>query len=337
MNAVVTEDEDVSTAVEGPGKRLKAIRESKGLDVSSVASMLHLSEGKLEALERDDYDSLAGSVFVQGYLRNYARLLDVPTDTVLEAYHQINPATDRHLDLKVGYVRKEVHSSHGLVRMFTWLIVLGLIGLVLTWWQGYLQWPLKTEAASDEVVSVEEAEDKPLGDLPMSGESSLPIVDSDDGTLSLPVFASSENPDTEINLPVEEMAVEEASAEAPVVNDEQTPPEVSTALSGDQAASESVNPVVDEPMAIEQPSTAISKSVELIFGGECWINVKDASGAYKLTGTQRSGSRQTLGGSAPYNMVLGNASAVTMLVGGEAFDLTPYTSGNVAKFTLELD
>ena len=39
----------------------------------------------IQALEEDDHDRLPGPVFVRGYLRNYARLLDLE-DSVLVVY-----------------------------------------------------------------------------------------------------------------------------------------------------------------------------------------------------------------------------------------------------------
>ena len=44
-----------------------------------------------------------------------------------------------------------------------------------------------------------------------------------------------------------------------------------------------------------------------------------------------------LGGSPPYKLVLGNASAVSITVDGKPFDLTPYIRGKVARLTLNPD
>ncbi|PLY15618.1 MAG: hypothetical protein C0631_06675 [Sedimenticola sp.] len=335
MNAVVTDDADVPVVIDGPGKRLKSIRESKGLDLASVASMLHLNVSKLESLEEDDYENLPGAVFIQGYLRNYARLLEIPSGPVLEAYSKLNPGRESMPDLKVNHLRKEVHSSHGLVRMITWVIVLGLFGLVLTWWQGYLQWPLKSDQmVEEETVPAYPEEDKPLGDLPMGRESALPTFDSGQASLQLPVAQPDDQITDEQTITIEdEVPAEEAGADQTTLTE--LPP--LTDNPADLQEGRLATTSETAPVAVEQDSPAATKSVELVFSGDCWVNVRDSVGSFKLAGTQPSGKRQVLGGTPPYKMVLGNASAVTVLVNGSSFDLTPYTSGNVAKFTLELD
>ena len=159
MNAEANEQLEES-ASEGPGKQLKAIREAQGLELERVASSLRLHADKLRALEADDYSEMEASVFVQGYLRNYARLLHVDPEPVLEAFQQIRSESEREPDLRVAKIRHEVRSSHTLVRLFTWMIVIGLIALVLTWWRGYLQWPIPSP---DEVsvISGEDVTDQP--------------------------------------------------------------------------------------------------------------------------------------------------------------------------------
>ena len=49
----------------------------KGLTVGEVADHLRLGADVIEDLETDDYSRLPGSTFVKGYLRSYARLLDL--------------------------------------------------------------------------------------------------------------------------------------------------------------------------------------------------------------------------------------------------------------------
>jgi len=59
-----------------PGRMLAEARVAKGLTLAEVAAQLKLSPSQVTALEADDYGSLPGPVFVRGFIRNYARLLD---------------------------------------------------------------------------------------------------------------------------------------------------------------------------------------------------------------------------------------------------------------------
>lgn len=59
-----------------PGRMLAEARAAKGMTLAEVAAQLKLSPSQVAALEADDYGSLPGPVFVRGFIRNYARLLD---------------------------------------------------------------------------------------------------------------------------------------------------------------------------------------------------------------------------------------------------------------------
>ena len=61
----------------------------------------------------------------------------------------------------------------------------------------------------------------------------------------------------------------------------------------------------------------------------------DVAGEVQLFGEMADGDRHVLGGEPPYSLVIGNASAVTMTVGGTPFDVRAIAKGNVARFELD--
>ncbi len=65
------------------GQALRAAREAQGLSVEDVATRLRLMQRQIEAMEADEFDSLGQPVFARGFVRNYARLLKLPHDTLL--------------------------------------------------------------------------------------------------------------------------------------------------------------------------------------------------------------------------------------------------------------
>lgn len=67
------------------GRRLAEAREAQHLSIADVANRLKLSVSQVEALERDAYDRLPGPVFVRGFARNYARLLRLDPDDIVQA------------------------------------------------------------------------------------------------------------------------------------------------------------------------------------------------------------------------------------------------------------
>ena len=50
--------------------------------------------------------------------------------------------------------------------------------------------------------------------------------------------------------------------------------------------------------------------------------------------TVPAGSEQSIRGTAPFDIVIGNARAVTLVYRGEPVDLARYTHGNIARLRL---
>ena len=69
-----------------PGQRLRAERTSQGLTEDEICARLRLSRSYLRALEEDDYERLPEATFIKGYLRNYARLLGLPAEELVDAF-----------------------------------------------------------------------------------------------------------------------------------------------------------------------------------------------------------------------------------------------------------
>ena len=70
----------------GPGQRLRQARLRRGMELRQVARELRLTVERVQAIEEDDYAALPDPVFVVGYLKNYARLMDLNPDALVAAY-----------------------------------------------------------------------------------------------------------------------------------------------------------------------------------------------------------------------------------------------------------
>ena len=73
---VVSEDVVVMS---GPpvGEQLRLAREARGLEVADIAQTLKLGPRQVEALEAGDWKGLPGNTFIRGFVRNYARLVQI--------------------------------------------------------------------------------------------------------------------------------------------------------------------------------------------------------------------------------------------------------------------
>lgn len=87
----VTADNEVAGREASPGRMLSAARQRLNLSVVDVARQLRLSGRQIEALEADDFDKLPGPTFVRGFIRNYARLVQVDSGALVEMVEQMMP------------------------------------------------------------------------------------------------------------------------------------------------------------------------------------------------------------------------------------------------------
>jgi cytoskeleton protein RodZ len=130
-------DDAASSSAAGPGRLLRAARESAGIALRDVAAQMHLDESMMTALESDAFGELPAPTFVRGYLRGYARLLGVPVGPVMEAYDREGFAPP---DLVADIAEKpQAQSGDFPVRVTTYVVVLVLAALVVAWWhnQGF--------------------------------------------------------------------------------------------------------------------------------------------------------------------------------------------------------
>jgi hypothetical protein len=94
---------------------LRAERETLGVTVREVADTLNLSITVVQALEADAYDRLPGTVFARGYIRAYARLLDLDPVPLLDLYPDQRIGSDAHPVVHEAGVAEWVRRRPGLV------------------------------------------------------------------------------------------------------------------------------------------------------------------------------------------------------------------------------
>ncbi len=66
-----------------PGAQLAAYRRAQGKSVEEIASLLKLTPRQILALEADNYALLPGLTIVRGFIRAYAKILNVNADTLI--------------------------------------------------------------------------------------------------------------------------------------------------------------------------------------------------------------------------------------------------------------
>lgn len=138
--AIQDETEDSLTA---PGKLLRDRREEMGLTQAEVASKLHLSQQSIKDIEADDYSYFSAPIYVRGYLRNYAALLDLDCKPLLRAFEEMGFVDQLNKTPRASYIASSVsrtvrlhHSRKQLARWMSYVFFALIVTLVAVWWHG---------------------------------------------------------------------------------------------------------------------------------------------------------------------------------------------------------
>ncbi len=149
----ITMDERQDETQTHPGARLAAVRLQKGYTPEYVAGKLHLRVRIIELLEANDYHHLPEPVFIKGYLRAYAKLLDIAPEPFLEQFH----ATYKPLktnEKTLWQSRRETNRAEHAIRWLTgFFAAIVLIAVALWWHTNKGNEPLFTAAESEKVTA----------------------------------------------------------------------------------------------------------------------------------------------------------------------------------------
>ena len=120
--------------ITSPGKLLRAHREKLELSAQEVAKRVHLDIKVIEAIEDDNYASIPSPIYVRGYLRSYAKVVGADAEHVIGIYNADTPSELPEILPEVK-PPTQASSSDKPVKAFTYLISLGLVLLLLVWYQ----------------------------------------------------------------------------------------------------------------------------------------------------------------------------------------------------------
>jgi cytoskeleton protein RodZ len=136
------------------GELLAKTRLIKGLSTKDIAKELRISASIIEMIERDDFEKIGVPVFVKGYLRQYANILDLPVDQLLESYNQLNPEKS---SAPIVNAAIEKTSKFVLTPKLILVSVFALIALFLIWF--LVSMSTKKEPLLDQVTGIQDIQD----------------------------------------------------------------------------------------------------------------------------------------------------------------------------------
>lgn len=147
----------------GIGELLAAARLKSGLSVLDVAGQLHLKQSFIMALESGDYQIIGSMVYVKGYLRTYARLLQLDIEQDLLILQADNAALANTVSRSAPILTRPATKWHPWFKHICGLILVVMIAaLVVYFWSTSATHVANTPAAS----VVNDAPTVPLPSVP---------------------------------------------------------------------------------------------------------------------------------------------------------------------------
>lgn len=329
---VATENDEsmraAATLPAGPGAMVATARERARLSIDELATQTRLPRSTLEALEREDYSTLNEAVYVRGYYRKCAKVLNLSEAELIAAYDRLlgpkaPPMPTKMLLGNSGSTMGSMNrrsSGPGLWPVLIIAIAIGVVGWLLS----------RSEIAVTPVVVDPATTGAPLSTAPSPGLEAQPTV------------SASELATPEAALPpasVDPLPVAPAGAAATAPAPAAVPPPAVTPGPAPASVAPAPAPPAAAPAPAAQPlstlvpaagaaDSAASGVLMLDFRASSWVRIEDADGRLLLSGTVQAGDHQVLRGRLPYSLFLGNAPGVAVQFDGRPFDLTPYTRDN---------
>lgn len=295
------------------GRTLAEARERSGLAVADVARQLRLSTRQIEALEANDHSNLPGDTFRRGFIRNYAKLLQIDPEPLLENLQAAQPQTQA-IAVPMGRVefggRRRLMPFGGnspRMPLPKLALVIGVVVfvLILGAYELLQEHPAKTESAA-----------KSGGETTMALSLPQPGAQNEEASHNTPV----ENPDSAPKAPSSAATATNVAAAVPAAAIPAAP---------------TVQAPTVQPVSAPVAASAGSQNLQFVFDGDSWVEVKDKSGKVIFYQLNAKGSQQSVRGTPPFSLVVGNASKVRVSYNDKPVDLAPHTKVDVARLTLE--
>ncbi len=300
------------------GTLLKNKRESLGMTQKQVADRLRLRVSVIEDIENNRFESQQVATFTRGYLRSYAKFVGLDEKVVLVALEQTADVKPKEQEIEMqSFSRKTKHEKHNSrIMLLTWVIAIVIIGISAAWWWQNQQENSLAQVVAEANVETSQPSADEIADIDLMTEEEL--------IASTPAeLAASNNTASESSINAAQTD-EVVPAETEELTTEATQQPVALIEAAEEV--QEASPVVPEGMTL----------LTMKFKADCWIQVKDTNGKTLVSGTQKPGQDVELTGKAPFKVILGAPEGVTMTFASEPVDLSGYTSGKVARFTLPL-
>jgi cytoskeleton protein RodZ len=317
----------------GCGNVLKAAREMQGLSIHDVSSQLRLGPKQILAIEQDDFDKLPQPSIVRGFIRNYAKLLNIDVTPVIAAYQRIVPST-APLPLSVrsnaspSVIDKPARAIRPQ-RILTFFIFLILAAILAYFYINHIKpQALKNASLALDVDEISETTGQEINvPTAVTDPATLPASGADATATSNQAATAPLAPATEIAA-----ASTPEAAPAPVAE-----PAAVTSAMPDSTIVSTPTPSASNAAESTTLKSADPQKAMLVFRvtEDSWVRIEDMQGKKILSEVLNAGSEHNVVAEKPVNVIVGHAQGTQLTIDNQPYDLTQATRGRVARIQLK--
>jgi cytoskeleton protein RodZ len=330
------------------GAALRAAREAAGIPVSAVAARMRLHVKQIEALERCDLKALPSLIYVRGFIRSFARdlkidplplLADLDRRAGVASAAPLPPGGDSFRFARLG------DSSRAVVALIVFgLVVAGVIGTLIPRRASVNAVPAAPALVVPAPIAPlppAPAQAPPASEAPASGGAGAAVA-------TAPVATSAGLAASGAPARMADAEPAERHASKPTATPGVTPATAPAAAPAATAAaspalSPAASPAVSQAAAAatEVHTRTLPRAAELAplvlkIRSAAWVEVVQGNGITLISQVCGPGTVQTVKGTPPLHVVVGNSAAVEAEFRGAPVNLARYASENgVARLTLE--
>lgn len=329
MQSELPGDQQTTQPAASLGALIQAERLAKNMTQQDVSNALRFSVKQIDALENNAFDLLPDAMITRGFIRNYARLLEIDAEPLLASYRaSVSNETDKVIAVKSSM--RPVQLTKDSQPWFKYVLASILVLFFLLAWLFYVDYmPKQVPAAPEPEKASEVISETAPAVTQQLPEIALPAVQREaDAELTDTNLAEAANAGTDAQVNVAKSSNASAASASLAYGDSKPAAQPAHQL-----------PVPQSAQAVQQASVPVAanaaKSLTLAFTAQTWVSVTDKSGKVVYEKMSDNGDKDIVNGTPPFNLVIGNASATKLNFGGKDVDLTAYTKNNVARITLE--
>ena len=302
------ENSESATVARTPGECLREARELAGISPREMADRLNWLPSHIAAVEENRFEGLRSTAFVRGYLRAYARAVGLDEDEMVALYAAMQP------ERSAATERPAPRSPSGAAGQNAglWIVICCLFAVATIagiWWYQNREAAADASVAEQAPAALEEESEEPK-----EPQEPTAAQEEADGSIATAGQETIDSP-----VPVEPEVNREDSTAPDMTASQPEPLEAASEVAAAGAAQ-----IPDQAQAL----------LEFSFTGDCWIEVRDGDGELIYADLREPGDTLRLDGKPPFEILAGDAAAISLRYRGEPFPVTTRPGRDTARFTV---